>query len=154
MQAHAVFNFLYTFALVAATVATHATGIMALGWGLIRYEIRASRHFKFLHNLGLFIAVIAVLIVLHLIEIGWWSLSYASFGFFPDQSTAFYFSLTTDATLGYGDVLLPRASRIIGGVEALTGMLMVGWSIAVMVRLGYRVYDQRVEVWRQPPSDK
>jgi hypothetical protein len=102
----------------------------------------------------LFIAVIAVLIVLHLIEIGWWSLSYASFGFFPDQSTAFYFSLTTYTTLGYGDVLLPRASRIIGGVEALTGMLMVGWSIAVMVRLGYRVYDQRVEVWRQPPSDK
>ena len=86
---------------------------LALGWSLIRHEIRASRQFKFLHNLGLFIAVIAVLIVLHLIEIGWWSLSYASFGFFPDQSTAFYFSLTTDATLGYGDVLLPRASRIL-----------------------------------------
>ena len=73
MQAHAVFNFLYTFALVAATVATHATGIMALGWCLIRYEIRASRHFKFLHNLGFFIAVIGVLIMLHLIEVKWWS---------------------------------------------------------------------------------
>jgi hypothetical protein len=55
---------------------------MALGWSLIRYEIRASRHFKFLHNLGLFIAVIAGLIVLHLIELEWWSLLYASFGFF------------------------------------------------------------------------
>jgi hypothetical protein len=90
MQAHAVFNFLSTFALVAATVATHVTGIMALGWYLIRYEIRASRHFGFLHNLGLFVAVIAVLIVLHLIEVEWWSLFYTSFGFFPDQSTAFY----------------------------------------------------------------
>jgi len=74
---------------------------------------------------------------------------------FSDQSTAVYFSLTTDATLGYGDVLLPRASRVIGGVEALTaGMLMIGWSIAVMVRLISRVYDQRIEVWRQSPSDK
>jgi hypothetical protein len=58
--------------------------------------------------------------MLHLIEVKWWSLFYTSFGLFPDQSTAFYFSLTTYATLGYGDVLLPRASRIIGGVEALT----------------------------------
>jgi hypothetical protein len=103
----------------------------------------------------LFIAVIAVLIVLHLIEVEWWSLFYASFGFFPDRSTASYFSLTTYATLGYGDILLPRrASRIIGGVETLTGMLMIGWSIAVMVRLISRVYDQRIEVWRQPPSEK
>jgi hypothetical protein len=36
--------------------------------------------------------------------------------------------------MGYGDVLLPRESRLIGGVEALTGLLM-RWSIAIMVRL-------------------
>jgi hypothetical protein len=39
-------------------------------------------------------------------------------------------------------------------VEALTGMLMIGWSIAVMVRLISRVCDQRIEVWRQLSSDK
>ena len=155
MQAHAVVNFLYTFSLVAATVATHATGIMALGWCLIRYELRADRHFGFLHNLGFLIAVIAVLILLHLIEVEWWSLFYASSGFFADRSTAFYFSLTTYANLGYGDVLLPRASRTIGGVEALIGMLMIGWSIAVLVRLVSRVYDRRMEVWRGfPPTNR
>jgi hypothetical protein len=133
---------LYTFALVAATVATHATGVLALGWCVIRYEIPTSRHFGFFHNLGLFIGVIAVLMVLHLIEVEWWSLFYASLGFFPDPSTAFYFSLTTYVTLGYGDVLLPRASRIIGGVEGLTGTLMIGWSIAILVRVVSRVYDR------------
>jgi hypothetical protein len=80
---------------------------MAVGWCLIRYEIRASRLFGFLHNVGMLIAVIAVLILLHLVEVEWWSLFYESLGFFPDHSTAFYFSLTTYSTPGYGDVLLP-----------------------------------------------
>jgi hypothetical protein len=146
MQEHALFNFIYASALVAATVATHAAGIFALSWCLIRFEPWASRHFGFFHDTGLSITVIAVHIVLHLVEVAWWSLFYGSRGFFPDQSTAFYFSLTTYSTLGYGDVLLPRESRILGGLEALIGMLMIGWSIAIIVRFASWVAGQRIEV--------
>jgi len=56
----------------------------------------------------------------------------------------FYFSLTTYATLGYGDVLLDREWRLTGGVEAITGMLMMGWSIAIMIRLVSWVYPRRI----------
>jgi hypothetical protein len=76
MHAHALFNFVYAFALVAATVVTHAAGIIAFSWCLIRFGPWASRHFGFFHDAGLSITVIAVLIVLHLIEVAWWSLFY------------------------------------------------------------------------------
>jgi hypothetical protein len=36
----------------------------------------------------------------------------------------------TYATLGYGDLLLPKEWRMFGPLEALTGSLMVGLSIA------------------------
>jgi hypothetical protein len=149
MQAHALSHILITFALVAATVVTHSAGVVALVWCMIRYEPEAARHFGFLYNTGLWIVVIGALIVLHFIEVVWWGLYYGSLGYFPDYSAALYFSVITYTTLGYGDVLLPRESRLIGGAEALTGMLMMGWSIAIMVRVASWVYDQRIKRWRE-----
>ena len=46
----------------------------------------------------------------------------------PDLQSAFYFSAVTYTTTGYGDLVLPTEFRLAGGVEALTGILMCGWS--------------------------
>ena len=46
----------------------------------------------------------------------------------PDLASALYFSAVTYTTTGYGDVVLPEGWRLVGGVEALTGILMCGWS--------------------------
>ena len=46
------------------------------------------------------------------------------FGF----STALYFSAETYTTLGYGDVVPTGDLRLIAGVEALNGLLLIGWS--------------------------
>ena len=48
----------------------------------------------------------------------------------PDFTTAAYFSAVTYTTTGYGDLVLPEEWRLVGGVEALTGILMCGWSAA------------------------
>jgi voltage-gated potassium channel Kch len=42
--------------------------------------------------------------------------------------SALYFSAVTYTTTGYGDVVLPTEWRLVGAVEALTGILMCGWS--------------------------
>ena len=46
----------------------------------------------------------------------------------PDLPSAFYFSAVTYTTTGYGDLVLPKEWRLVGGVEALTGILMCGLS--------------------------
>ena len=48
----------------------------------------------------------------------------------PDLDSAIYFSAVTYTTTGYGDLVLPEDWRMVGAVEALTGILMCGWSTA------------------------
>jgi hypothetical protein len=67
---------------------------------------------------------------LHLVEISLWALVYVWSGAMLDPASALYFSASTYTTTGYGDLVLLRGWRLVGAVEALTGMLMCGWSSA------------------------
>jgi hypothetical protein len=63
-------------------------------------------------------------------EIAVWALFFRWEKCLPDLESSFYFSGVTYATLGYGDLLLQKEWRLFGPLEALTGNLMVGLSIA------------------------
>lgn len=84
------------------------------------------------------------LILLHLIEISLWALLYAWGQAMPDLQSAFYFSAVTYTTTGYGDLVLPEAWRLIGGIEALTGILMCGWSTGFFFAVVNRMYHTRL----------
>jgi len=43
-------------------------------------------------------------------------------------NTALYFSAETYTSLGYGDVIPVGDLRLLAGVEALNGLLLIGWS--------------------------
>ncbi|WP_209348211.1 potassium channel family protein [Pontixanthobacter sp. CEM42] len=45
-----------------------------------------------------------------------------------DFAEAFYFSITSYTTLGIGDLFPHGALRTISGLEALNGLVMVGWT--------------------------
>ena len=64
----------------------------------------------------------------HLLQILTWGAVYSGFGAIRDLTDAFYFSAVTYTTTGYGDLVLPEAWRVVGGIEALTGILMFGLS--------------------------
>ena len=147
-------HLLAAFLLIAATVTTHSAGIGALLRCMARYAVRAERRFGFVHNTGLSILIITSILCIHVAEVAWWSLFYRAHDSFPDLATAFYFSMTTYATMGAGDLMLNREWRLIGGLEALTGLLMVGWSVAVLVRLASWVYQRRIERWRSQDAMK
>jgi hypothetical protein len=74
--------------------------------------------------------VVGLLLVfmLHMVEVALWALAYMLIGAFPDFETALYFSLTTFSTVGYGDVVLPNAWRILGAAEGVAGIVLLGWS--------------------------
>lgn len=46
--------------------------------------------------------------------------------------SAFYFSASSYATVGYGDVVLPSKWRLLGPLESMVGMLMSGVSIGLL----------------------
>ncbi|NJN47950.1 MAG: two pore domain potassium channel family protein [Candidatus Competibacteraceae bacterium] len=79
--------------------------------------------------------------LLHLIEVGLWALTYL---LLPENQLdtlekAMYFSLITFATLGYGDITLTETKwRLLSGIEALDGILLVGWSTALLFMIVQR----------------
>jgi len=76
--------------------------------------------------------VVYGLLILHLLQIIVWAACYLWNGCFADFETAFYYSATSYSTVGYGDVIPTGGWRILGSVEAVTGVLMFGWSTGVL----------------------
>jgi Ion channel len=131
-------NLLLSFSLMALCVAIHAVGVMgALRW-LGRSPVPDDP--RFWPPTWLLIRIASWLVLLHLLEISLWALLYTWGHAMPDVHAAFYFSSVTYTTVGYGDLVLPEAWRLIGGVEALTGLLMCGWSTGFFFALVSRLH--------------
>ena len=68
----------------------------------------------------------------HLAQVGLWAVVLIWLGALQTYDDAFYFSLVTFATLGYGDIVLAPGYRIFGALGAACGSLMLGWSTALI----------------------
>ena len=124
--------------LMALCVTVHAIGIMGALRSIQRSPALADP--RFWPPTWLLIRITSWLILLHLIEISLWALVYAWRQAMPDLHAAFYFSAVTYTTTGYGDLVLPEAWRLVGGIEALTGILMCGWSTGFFFALVSRIH--------------
>jgi hypothetical protein len=83
----------------------------------------------------LLLAVLGIIAV-HSAEIWAWAALYL-FGLrsFGEFEQALYFSTVTYASIGYGDLLMPRQWRILAAIEGGAGIMMFGWSTAFVVSL-------------------
>jgi Ion channel len=119
---------LFASCLVAITVLIHAAGLGMVLSHVLHHRVRPDT--RFWPITLLLIRIAWWLIVIHVVEIAVWALFFWWEGSMPDAESSFYFSGVTYATLGYGDLLLPEEWRLFGPLEALTGTLMCGLSIA------------------------
>jgi hypothetical protein len=110
--------------LLALTVTIHAAGLSAV----LRRASSRLPNTQFWPMTGLLVSVAWWLVLLHLAEIAVWALFYWWQKCLPDAESSFYFSGVTYTTVGYGDLVLPKEWRLLGGVEGLTGILMCGLS--------------------------
>ena len=51
---------------------------------------------------------------------------------FESLEKAIYFSLVTFTTLGFGEITISSSNRILSGIEAMNGVLLLGWTTAMM----------------------
>ena len=126
--------------LLALCVVIHAGGVT---WAFRQVRRLEAPGQRMLVEIRLFIVVAAWIVFLHVTEISMWALVYAGGGAIAGLQTAAYFSAVTYTTTGYGDVLLPDEWRIVGAIEALTGILMCGWSTGFFFAVVSRMYADR-----------
>ena len=110
---------------MALCVIVHAAGVTVAARWLRERVTSAPRSWP---GIWLVIRLAAFMVFLHLVEISAWGLVYVWRGAMPDIPSALYFSGVTYTTTGYGDLVLPQEWRLVGAIEALTGILMCGLS--------------------------
>jgi hypothetical protein len=78
------------------------------------------------------VATVFVLMAAHASEVFVWSLTYEAFDVAPNGVNVMYFAFVNYTTLGYGDVVPVERWQLIGPITAMNGILLFGWSTAVI----------------------
>lgn len=76
-----------------------------------------------------------LLLYMHVIQVLVWAIAYLQIERIEelvDFEDAIYFSVVTYTTLGYGDISITGDWRLLGGIEAMNGILLFGWSAALL----------------------
>jgi hypothetical protein len=95
---------------------------------------------------GLWPLAVAMLALLagNFVQIGLWSALFVYLGEFDAFYDAVYHSAVNFSSLGYGDIVMSKPWRLLGPLEALNGVLMLGMTAAaLMVILQHMVKSQR-----------
>jgi voltage-gated potassium channel Kch len=126
--------------LVVLTTIIHGASMLGVVRALTTV-LRARLHEKSHWARAIVVAALVLIMFLAaLIEAGAWAVTYSIVGAFPDLEEALYFSTVTYTTLGYGDVVVEGRWRLLTSLEAANGIIMFGWTTALIVAVVQRVY--------------
>ena len=77
--------------------------------------------------------VMFLLLIGNMGQIAAWALLFQWLGEFQEFSAAFYHSAVNFGSLGYGDIVMSDEHRLLGAIEAINGVLMIGVSTAALM---------------------
>jgi len=132
------------FAIIAFNVVLQA--LASILWSRKTLEIIEEWQMKLtnLRMLRLLIFSFLFLTLLHTIHSLVWAFClyyvptiHSDFASFHD---IFYYSIVTFTTLGYGDMTISSQWKILSGIEAINGIMLIGWSTALMYSLIQNIY--------------
>lgn len=85
------------------------------------------------HSLLVINGVMLLLVIGNLGQIALWGVLFMVLGEFQQFDVAFYHSAVNFGSLGYGDVVMSEKHRLLGALEAINGVLMIGVSTAALM---------------------
>lgn len=126
-------EFLVALLPIVLTVAVHGQAMHWVARYCRRYTGHGAERFGALSRGIVPIVIVAIMLVAHFAEIGaCWGAFYVWTGLIVDPASAMDFSINAYTTLGASHVTLPLRWQGLGGMEAMTAILMFGWSTAVL----------------------
>jgi Ion channel len=111
----------------------------AVAFWCVRYYMRHSsqvgRGQGFLAGMRPLIVATVALLVGNLVQIMLWGALFLWLGEFEQAYDAIYHSAVNFSSLGYGDIVMSRERRLLGPLEAVNGVLMLGMSAATLMAI-------------------
>jgi len=126
---------------MALTVVFHGLGIEQVHrlFGRFGRPVMKGPH-RFART-AVIIGVVAILLVSHFVGVVIWATFYFAAELIKDMSLAMIFSINCYTTMGASDFQLERGWRGFGNFEAMTAMLMFGWSTAVLADIINKLHN-------------
>jgi hypothetical protein len=120
-----------------AVVSLFNFGIHAAMTGLIVVATRHAAtltdgHRMFFRVTTLLMITMVVLMSAHYVEISVWATYYQWAEITIKNADYFEFAFENYTALGYGDAVATQGQRLIGPMTALNGLLLIGWSVAII----------------------
>jgi len=128
---------------IGCTIVIHGAALAANLY-FVRHERALGRTgARFWIDLMIVTVALMLSLLAHLIAIGLWAVLLVLFGEFQAFQLAFYHSAMNYTSLGYGDVIMSPAWRMLGPLEAVDGLLMFGVSTAMVFAVIQRLVQTR-----------
>ena len=138
-----LFQVLSASCLIAVTVVIQA-GFMSLGLGRLK-SMEAAGHSLLTRRPNLVVlAWVLFLLIPIAIDVLLWAWLFVLRGAIPNFEDALYFSIVTFTTVGYGDIVLDRESRLLATFESVDGWIIFGWTTALVMLVIQRLYLPRL----------
>ena len=128
--------------LITVTIHSLATKVVIT---LVLNHTKPSRKHRRGKLLLLINGVVLVMIFASILESSLWAYTYLIVDALSHLEEALYFSLVTYTTLGYGEIVLGQDWRLLSAFEAANGIIIFGWTTAVLIAVIQRIYFIRNE---------
>lgn len=122
--------------LVIATSLIHGLGLLAIGRSLRAVDrgvMEAELNPLSWRGATYTTVVVLGLLALAGVEIWFYAFAYLVIGAAASVDAAVYFSTISFAAIGYSDAALDAPWRLVGAIEGVNGVLLLGWSVAFLV---------------------
>ncbi len=136
-------DFFFGGGMLLAIVLMHATGMRFL---TDRFEARlqwVGRRMSTWRPDILLGGVVALMLMLHLLEIFAWSAALVYSGLVNNWRAAGFFAANTYTTVGYGNFVLPDGWHMLAPIIAISGLFTFGWTGSVLVDIVRRCQEAK-----------
>ena len=131
---------LFGAALIFATTFIHAGFTAAILGSLRAMNVESWVDKSHWSRSSVLSALVLMLFLASVVEAALWASVYVYAGVIEGFEQAMYFSVVTYTTLGYGDITLESYWRLLGSFQAANGIIIFGWSTAIIVTAVQEIY--------------
>jgi len=130
--------------LIVLSVVIHVVGLGLMNESVVRILVGGMQNRNFIFKFAAVMGITVLLVTaLHGIEAAVWAISYWLLGALPDPKLAMLYSLSAMTSYGHASLFLKPQWQLMGALEALNGMLLIGLTTAFLFAMIQKVWPLR-----------
>ena len=113
----------------------HAVLLGIVVWTVRGIALRDDFVPSFLRYTIMIVLTGTLLMAGHFVEVMVWAITYGLVGIAPASIQLIYLAFDNYTTLGYSELVAPEEWRLLRPMTALNGIMLIGWSTAVIIEI-------------------